>query len=82
MKDIDTSVFRKYAEEAFHRLRNLGNYYVIVQPLLGPPITEPRSSDWCLKHCDPSSGKLEEIAKIVRDLTSSDIIVRKTLTFG
>jgi len=41
--------------------------YVVVNPLLGPPITDPRDRGWCKEHCWPSEEELEEAYRIVTE---------------
>ncbi len=72
----------KSAGQVLEMLRDHPNYYVIVQPLLGPPITTPRNTGWCSKHCDPLPEKLEHVAEILEKLGFGKIIIRKTLVFG
>jgi len=51
----------------------LRNYYVVVNPLRGPPITNPRSPEWCRKYCDPPKEVVEEV---INELVSLGIHVR------
>ena len=49
-------------------LKHLGDrVYVIVNPLLGPPITDPRDRKWCEEYCWPSEEELEEAYRIVTE---------------
>ncbi len=45
-----------------------GRAYIIVNPLLGPPVTSPRNTEWCLRHCWPSWNELREVAEQVSKL--------------
>ncbi|QDA30624.1 anaerobic ribonucleoside-triphosphate reductase activating protein [Thermococcus indicus] len=49
-------------------LRRLGtDFYVVLNPLVGKPLTNPRDEEWCSKHCWPGAEvgelkrKLEEL---------------------
>ena len=44
-------------------------WYVVVNPLLGPPYTSPRNKTWCKKHCNPSRRILNEVAAVARRYT-------------
>lgn len=47
--------------EVLNILNHYSKYYVIIEPLLGEPITTPRSNDWCKKYCNPSQNELIRI---------------------
>jgi len=55
----------KEVEPVLKRLAD--RVYVVVNPLLGPPITDPRDRGWCAKHCWPDEGELEEAYRIVTE---------------
>ncbi|ABM80010.1 anaerobic ribonucleoside-triphosphate reductase activating protein [Hyperthermus butylicus] len=42
------------------------NWYIVVNPLQGPPAVTPRSPDWCAEHCNPPRTLLEEVAAIAK----------------
>ncbi|WP_457741541.1 anaerobic ribonucleoside-triphosphate reductase activating protein [Thermococcus sp.] len=54
-----------YIEEGLRRLNT--DFYVVLNPLVGKPLTNPRDEDWCSKHCWPEKEvkvlktKLEEL---------------------
>ena len=53
-------------------------WYVVVNPLLGPPYTNPRNKSWCKKYCNPSRTILEEVVAIARRYTDR-VYVSQTL---
>ncbi len=69
---------RKYAKEALSRINC--EYEIIVQPLVGPPLTDPRDKVWCKSNCNPSRKLLEEVGMVLREISGSDVIVRKWLS--
>ncbi|WP_297069514.1 anaerobic ribonucleoside-triphosphate reductase activating protein [Thermococcus sp.] len=40
-----------WIEEGLARLKT--NFYVVLNPLVGKPLTNPRDADWCARHCWP-----------------------------
>ncbi len=66
-----------YIEEGLRKIKS--NFYVILNPLTGEPLTNPRDKKWCLKHCWPKEEveelkeKLEELG-IEAHLTSSPLL--------
>lgn len=82
MKNINIKIFRKYLAEALDKLDKHNNYYVIIQPLLGPPITNPRNPEWCRKYCDPDKHTLYLIKNELENMGIQRLIVRETLSFG
>ncbi len=45
-------------------LRNLNtNFYVVLNPLVGKPLTDPRDESWCSEHCWPSEKEVEELKR-------------------
>ena len=77
-KKVDIKAFKKYANQAFDRLK-FNDYYVVVQPLLGQPITNPRNPAWCHTFCNPSKETLMDIASILRDFNVPNIVINDKL---
>jgi len=59
-----------------------GNFYVVVQPLLGKPLLEPRDSAWCEKYCNTSGDELERVAELLRSLGFERVYVKETVSGG
>ena len=55
----------RYIEQAIKRLR-YDDFYVVVNPLLGFPLTSPRSVEWSRKHCNPSKEEIRRISEFVK----------------
>ncbi len=49
-------------------LSKIGRLIIVVQPLLGEPVTTPRDPDWCKLFCNPDNGLLDEVAGTVSKL--------------
>lgn len=82
-KNIPLNTYKKHLEATITRLQKHPNLYIIIQPLLGPPITSPRDAEWCEKYCNPDTSRLEEIKKLLKDMGAENIIIlRKTLSTG
>ncbi len=54
-------------------ISGLRRYYVVVNPLRGPPLTNPRSKAWCIRYCDPPKEVVEEV---IEELISQGVNVR------
>ncbi|WFO76341.1 anaerobic ribonucleoside-triphosphate reductase activating protein [Desulfurococcaceae archaeon MEX13E-LK6-19] len=65
-RNISLRYMEKYIDEVLSVLGSYDNYYFIIQPLLGHPITSPRDSKWCSEYCNPLNTTLDNIAKILR----------------
>ncbi len=61
-----SSVFRK-----FKRM------YCIVNPLMGPPLTNPRDRGWASRYCNPDYEEVVRVASIVEELLHVKTIVKK-----
>ncbi len=65
--------FKNYSVELTKALKSVlkklekCEWYVVINPLLGPPYTSPRNTYWCEKHCNPSKEELDYIIKIVSE---------------
>ncbi len=81
-KNIQIEIFGKYIDIVLKKLKQHNNFYIIVQPLLGPPITTPRNITWCRKYCDPDPEILDEIGSLIRNKGIKKVVIRKTLSFG
>ncbi len=80
-RNIDWKTYTRYLEELLSILNGHNTFYVIVQPLVGPPITDPRDREWCRKYCDPPKTVLEKIAETLRSHGVENIVVRDSLAF-
>lgn len=78
-KNISWKTYTRYLEEILSILDGHDTFYVIVQPLVGPPITDPRDREWCRKYCDPPKPLLEKIAGFLRSRGVENIVVRDSL---
>ncbi len=78
-RNIDPSYYLKYGSEALRKLSNHRDYYIIVQPLLGPPITNPRNPEWCKRYCNPSRRELKRVADIFHRISAQQVIIKETV---
>jgi pyruvate formate lyase activating enzyme len=69
----------KQALEILNILNKYNGYYVIIQPLLGEPITSPRDPKWCKEFCNPSKDELYEIAEWFKVNGASRVYVKETI---
>ena len=58
------------------------NFYIIINPLLGPPITTPRNIKWCKIYCDPDKELLIMLREKIKELGIEKVYVRENLHFG
>lgn len=58
----------RYVREVEPALRKVEGLVIVVQPLLGEPVTEPRSRDWCRLYCNPGPEALDSVAEAFRSL--------------
>jgi len=59
-------IYREGYDEALEIITMLSrydNFYVVIQPLLGYPITNPRDQDWCSEYCNPLREELYRVAE-------------------
>ncbi len=75
-KNIPLKVYSQYIDEVLNMLKN-DRFYVVIQPLLGPPVTTPRDLGWCEKYCNPGDNLLHEVAEIVRDHGVTRVYVKQ-----
>lgn len=66
--------YEKYIDEAIKKLE-YENFYVVINPLLGPPLTQPRDVKWCLNHCNPSLDEINKVKSIVENLGVRNVFI-------
>ncbi|WP_099211806.1 anaerobic ribonucleoside-triphosphate reductase activating protein [Thermococcus henrietii] len=54
-----------YIEEGLRRVKT--DFYVVLNPLVGRPLTNPRDEDWCSEHCWPGR-EVEELRERLEEL--------------
>ena len=50
---LNMEEFLSYVDSALSHLKAHPDFYIIINPLLGPPLVLPRDRAWCLSHCFP-----------------------------
>jgi pyruvate formate lyase activating enzyme len=65
--NLPPEAYRGYLEEVRRALEG-SRVTVIVQPLAGRPLVEPRDAAWCGKYCNPPDELLEAVAEIAKPL--------------
>ncbi|MEM4436397.1 MAG: anaerobic ribonucleoside-triphosphate reductase activating protein [Thermosphaera sp.] len=48
-------------------LRRVNDLTIIIQPLLGRPVTNPRNVEWCTKYCNVQREFLESLAEVFKN---------------
>lgn len=43
-------------------------WYIVMNPLLGPPYTTPRDPEWCSRHCNPTRTEFLEAENVAREI--------------
>ena len=66
----------KYLEEALRRLEGV-NFYVILNPLLGYPIVNPRDKEWCKGHCSPKEEDINFLKEELEERGIKNIYVNR-----
>ena len=79
-KLVNTKEYLEDLSKALSIIKDHRKTYVIVQPLLGYPVTDPRNKEWCSEYCDPEPDELEYVASYVRDQTSLQVIIKRHVT--
>jgi len=51
------------------------NFYIIINPIVGPPITDPRNKEWCIKCCNPSKNDINKVKSFIEKLGISEIFI-------
>ena len=70
--------YEEYVKEAIETLK-YENFYIVINPLLGPPITHPRDEKWCLNHCNPSEKELNKVRSIIENLDVKKLSINLSL---
>ncbi|ABL87406.1 anaerobic ribonucleoside-triphosphate reductase activating protein [Pyrobaculum islandicum DSM 4184] len=65
--NLPLETYAKRIEEVSNALAET-EVTVVIQPLLGPPTTDPRDPQWCRQHCNPPPSHLQQIAKLAAAL--------------
>ncbi|CAB48945.1 anaerobic ribonucleoside-triphosphate reductase activating protein [Pyrococcus abyssi] len=54
-----------WVKEVLPRIKT--DYYVVLNPLVGRPLTNPRNEEWCNKHCWPRKEEISKIKEIIEE---------------
>ncbi len=54
-------------------------YYVVVEPLLGKPITSPRDNNWCRQYCNPGREELNRVREWFVEKGVDKVYVKETI---
>ena len=57
--------------------RCVGRVYVVVNPIIGPPLANVRDVGWCEERCWPDEGVLEEVAEGLREVLGVKVYVNR-----
>lgn len=68
---------KKEILEILRILDKNSNFYVVIEPLFGEPITNPRDREWCRMNCNVSNNDLYSIADFLRKHGVTRIYVRE-----
>ncbi len=76
LKEVDVKEFKSELKDALYILEGAEcEYYIRLNPILGPPYTITRNSLWAQKHCNPSSKDVEVVRGILVEIGLGDKIV-------
>lgn len=70
--------YKEYIEEAIETLK-YEDFYIVINPLIGSPITHPRDERWCLKHCNPGEREINKVKNIIEELGVEKLSINPTL---
>ncbi|RDD52865.1 MAG: anaerobic ribonucleoside-triphosphate reductase activating protein [Candidatus Korarchaeota archaeon NZ13-K] len=73
-RSLSVDELRRYAGEALSRIDC--DYEIVVHPLLGPPLTDPRDEDWCRLNCDPDGELLQEVLEVLTEISGRRVFLR------
>ncbi len=65
---------KKYQEKVISTIRLLtsilrnNHWYIVINPLVGHPYTEPRDKQWCTEHCNPAKEDVLKLEKSIREI--------------
>jgi len=76
-RSLTNKYLGKTLEELLPVLSRIENIYCIVNPLVGPPHTQPRDREWSAKYCFPSEEELEEARATVEAVLGCKVFVKK-----
>ncbi|MCD6301534.1 MAG: anaerobic ribonucleoside-triphosphate reductase activating protein [Staphylothermus sp.] len=58
------------------------SFYIVLNPLLGSPITTPRNIEWCRVYCDPGKELLFTLREKIKELGIERVYVKENVYFG
>ncbi|AAL82096.1 ribonucleoside-triphosphate reductase activating protein [Pyrococcus furiosus DSM 3638] len=73
-KGFDIQEIMRWIEEGLEKIDT--DFYVVLHPLVGPPITNPRNKEWCNNHCW-ADREIELIKEKLEERGVKKVIVRK-----
>ncbi|NJE26498.1 anaerobic ribonucleoside-triphosphate reductase activating protein [Thermococcus sp. MV5] len=66
-KGFPMYIVLRYIEDALKHLERHEDFYIILTPLVGPPLVSPRDKSWCLAHCFPQN-ELDVIGEYLKNM--------------
>lgn len=73
-RGFTTKEIMKWVKEGLERIET--DFYVVLNPLVGSPLTNPRDEEWCNKHCW-ADREIELIKEKLEEMGVRKIIIRK-----
>ncbi|MEM0003774.1 MAG: anaerobic ribonucleoside-triphosphate reductase activating protein [Desulfurococcaceae archaeon] len=74
-KKLTVAVFSVHLDEVLSNL-NTSTTTILLNPLLGEPLTNPRNPDWCRENCGAQEEVLNNIVDLLRSKGFSRIVVK------
>ncbi len=77
-RSLRMDIFRRYAEEALASIEG-SDYEIMVYPIVGPPLADPRDGEWCERRCNPRKDLLARVVEELSALSGRPVIMRDWL---
>jgi len=75
VRSLKLDVLRRYAEEALASIEG-AEYEIVIYPIVGPPLVNPRDEKWCELRCNPERDLLMRAEEELRDLSGRPVAIR------
>lgn len=76
---LTREVLERALDEIQGYLSRISELVILVQPLYGPPLTEPRDPGWCKKYCADIASALEIAREVLEERGLGKVVVKQPI---
>lgn len=76
-RELTRKYLDRYLDEIASSLKRINRLYVVVNPLIGEPLVNPRDREWSRKYCFPRDEELASVRDSIEAIIGCKVVVKK-----